>query len=98
MATLGRIARLLRRIRLNIGCGIEKWDPFYLLFQVLGSYTRIIFIFLLNLISNRVYCISYIFPILYYIKEISPLALEAREISSSSYIEPSKCILIGILT
>jgi hypothetical protein len=28
----------------------------------------------------------------------SPLALEAREISSSSCIEPSKYILIGILT
>ena len=96
IATLGQIARLLRRIRLNAECGIEKQDPFCLSFQVLNSYTKIISVFLLNPISSWVYYISYLFPILCCIKDISLLALEIREISSSC-IEPSRLILINIL-
>ena len=82
---------------LNAGCGIEKQDPFCLSFQVLGSCTRIISVFLLNPISSRVCCTSCLFPTLCCIKEISPLALETREISSSSYVKSSRLILIGVL-
>ena len=63
----------------------------------LGSCTRIISIFLLNPISSRVCYTSCLFPILCYIKETSPLALETIEISSSSYIDPSGFTLINIL-
>ena len=46
--------------------------------------------------SNKVYYAFYLFLTLYYIKEISPLALKIKEISFS-YIEPSKLILINVL-